>query len=439
MPRPPEPAGDRPLLPRLLLGLSSTGSRLDLNAHVELHGPLPSPGRQRRRSGDSSLIDLVERSGLRGRGGAAFPTGKKMRTVAGERRRPIVVANGVEGEPASAKDKVLLARAPHLVLDGTVLAAQAVGARRAIVCVEQSATDAYDSVARAMDERLASGTDAVELELNAVTPGYVSGEESALVHWLNGGGAVPVLVPPRPYERGVLGQPTLIQNVETLAHLALVGRHGDEWFRQVGTPKHPGSQLFSVSGGVSRPGVYEVPLGIRLDTLINGCGGFSEPAQALLVGGYAGTWYPAEMASELSLCNEVLDRYGGFVGPGVLAVIPRSVCGLGELASVASYMAHESAGQCGPCVHGLGSIAETLAGIHSGRGGDGAVRTLRRWTTEIPGRGACRHPDGAVRFVRSGLEMFAREIELHLHHRRCSATSRRAVLPVHRTRALAVS
>ncbi len=429
---PPDGGPDRtrrPRLPRLLLGRPTSGVHIDLRAHLDLHGPLPALGRTRRRSAGEGLIDLVDRSGLRGRGGAAFPTGRKMRTVAGQRRRAVVVANGTEGEPASAKDKLLLSRFPHLVIDGAVAAAQAVGARQVIVCVEEQAADALESVARAIDERLAAGIDETEIQIRSVPTGYVSGEESALVNWLNGGDAVPVVVPPRPFERGVGGRPTLVQNVETLAHVALISRYGDGWFRELGTADHPGSQLLTVSGAVARPGVYEVPLGIRVDELIAGCGGLSEPAQALLVGGYAGTWFPAEMAGELRLANEALSAYGGFVGPGVLAVIPRSVCGLGELAAVASYMAQASAGQCGPCVYGLGSIAQTLAAINAGRGGDAATRTLRRWADEITGRGACRHPDGAVRFMRSGLDMFAKEIQLHLHKQRCTATSTRSVLP----------
>ena len=153
----------------------------------------------------------------------------------------MVVANGTEGEPVSSKDKLLLQSAPHLVLDGVVLAAEAVGARRAIICVEEAARRARLSVEAAIDERRATRFDPVEIELGATPSGYVVGEESALVRWLNGGPAKPTFVPPRPFEKGVGGRPTLVQNVETLAHLALLARYGPDWFRAIGTPGHTGS------------------------------------------------------------------------------------------------------------------------------------------------------------------------------------------------------
>jgi len=229
---------------RLLEPRGDTG----LAAHVGRYGSLPAR---------VDLVGELERSGLRGRGGAAFPTAVKLAAVAG-RRRPVVVANGTEGEPLSAKDKTILATAPHLVLDGLVLAARAVGAREAVVCVGRRAGRVRAAVEAAVAERALSGRDGVEITV-AVTPDrYVVGEETALVHWLNGGDAKPTTTPPRPFERGVAGRPTLVQNVETLAHVALIGRFGAGWYRGVGTADDPGSTLVTIGGAVERPGMYEV-------------------------------------------------------------------------------------------------------------------------------------------------------------------------------------
>ena len=195
----------------------------------------------------------MKRAGLRGRGGAAFPTATKLRAVAGA-RRSVVVANGTEGEPISGKDKALLAGSPHLVIDGASLAAETVGASEAIICVDAAAPAALEAVRTALAERARVKADHVSLRLEAAPSGYVAGEESALVHWLGGGNPTPTFVPPRPFERGLRGRPTLVNNVETLAHLALIARFGATWYRSLGTDDDPGTTLITLTGDVSRPG-----------------------------------------------------------------------------------------------------------------------------------------------------------------------------------------
>ena len=215
-----------------------------------------------------SVIPEIEAAGLRGRGGAAFPTHVKMKAVeaaarrAGGRRAPVVVANGTEGEPASAKDKTLIRLAPHLVVDGIVAAAAAVGAKRAILCIDRAATSVADSAYRALVER--QGRDPVPIEV-ALTPSrYLAGEETALVSWLNGGRVKPTFAPPRPSDKGVGGAPTLVDNVETLANVALIARYGAEAYRLVGEDDEPGSILVTVRGAVERPAVYETELGVSV-------------------------------------------------------------------------------------------------------------------------------------------------------------------------------
>ncbi len=374
-----------------------------------------------RRGPREALIRAVDAGGLRGRGGSGFPTARKLRAVADGARRPVVVANGTEGEPASTKDKLLLQSAPHLVLDGVMLAAEAVGARRAIVCVEQAARRAVLSVEAAIDERRATRFDPIEIELAAAPSGYVVGEESALVRWLNGGPPKPTFVPPRPFEKGVGGRPTLVQNVETLAHLALLARYGPDWFREIGTPGHAGSALVTVSGAVSRPGVYEIAPGTPVAEMITACGGAPDDARAILVGGYAGRWLDLDQHLQRGLSDDQLGQVGASLGAGVVVVLPRSGCGLAETTRIARYLAGESSGQCGPCVNGLDAIAGGLDRLHRGQGGPGTAATLRRWASDVAGRGACHHPDGAARLVASALEVFSDDIDWHRRHGRCWA------------------
>jgi len=418
----PDPAGARGTLPRLLTGVRADGGPVSLDFH---HRQLGAPPRLSR----AGLIDLVAASGLRGRGGAAFPTARKLEAVAGGRGRPIVVANGAEGEPASDKDKALLRWAPHLVLDGVSLAATAVGATEAIVVIGEGSRNERAAVEHALEERDAGAVDGdIRISLAAAPDRFVAGEETALINFLNGGPAKPLFVPPRPFERGVGRAPTLVQNVETLAHLALIARHGAEWFRELGSDDEPGSALVTLSGGVRKPGVYEVGLGTAFRDIVIGAGGLSEPVTALLVGGYFGGWIEARSALELSLLDAELAPHGIGLGARAVVVLPQGACGVVETARVARYLADESAGQCGPCVNGLGAIATALERIATGRP-DRSPEQILRWTSQVLGRGACRHPDGAVRFVESGLRVFAREFELHANSRRCSGDGR-TVLPV---------
>ena len=410
--RSPAPGG----LPRVLSGGGAHGP-VSLREHIDRHGHPPFPGRRRHER--AAFVDMIERSGLRGRGGAGFPTGTKLRAVARGHRRPVVVANGAEGEPLSAKDKLLCMTAPHLVLDGAVLAARAVGGSEAIVVVDRSAHDARAAIDRAMDERSAVGFDGVSLRAVDSPTRFLAGEESALVHWINGGPAKPTFVPPRPFERGVGGRPTLVQNVETLAHMALIARYGEEWFRSIGSPTEPGSALVTVRGAVAHSGVLEIGLGTRLSAVIEAAGGVTEKVTAFLVGGYFGTWLSPSDGWNLALSSEGVRAAGGGFGSGVVVALPETSCGVLETATVIRYLAEETAGQCGPCAHGLNAIADEVAWVAHGHAGPDRVARLRGWIGAVSGRGACHFPDGAVRFVASALDVFADEIELHARDGGC--------------------
>lgn len=402
--------GDGDGLPRLLTGLGAPGTTMSLVEHETIHGPLPGIS-------GPELIEMVGRSGLRGRGGADFPTATKLQSVAKRRGGATLVVNGSETEPASFKDRLLLAQLPQLVLDGAVLAARAIGAREAIVKIG----DGTPAVMRALEDAVAGRPgDRVLFGIVAGPGGYVTGEETAVLNYLARGVPKPTFVPPRPYERGLRGRPTLVQNPETLCQLALIARFGSDWFRELGSNADPGSALVTISGAVMTPGVYEVAFGTPMTDLLAAAGGPSEPLQALLVGGYFGTWVKSSRALGLRLSREDLRSVGCALGSGVLIVLGESSCGLHESARVIDYLADQSAGQCGPCVHGLAAIADSVCALADGVAHPGELDRLLRWTTEIRGRGACHHPNGAARFVESALSVFADEVDLH-RRQRCAA------------------
>ncbi len=405
---------------------------LSLAEHMSRYGPLPTADRD-----SAGLITEVERSGLTGRGGGAFPAGRKMRAVADAslrsgkiraRTSSVVVANGSESEPASSKDEVLLSHAPHLVLDGIALCAAAVGADRAYLCVGAHSPAAGRAVAAALDERDRAGISTVPITMTS-TDGYLSGQETALISALNGGAPLPTFVPPRPAERGAHRRPTLVQNVETLAHIALIARFGAEWFRQVGTAKAPGSALVTVTGSVARPGVREIPLGTPLGEVLRRSG-LMGGEQAVLTGGYFGTWLPLPAAEQVPVSEDGMRAAGAALGPGVLAVLPDSACGLAETARVLGFLADQSARQCGPCRNGMPALADAMRRIAFGPPSRDAVGWVEQLTGLVTGRGACHLPDGGAALARTALKVFAADLSAHLASGPCHGASRPAALPI---------
>ena len=389
---------------RLLRGAAET---LDYAAHVDLHGPVALASPQ-------AILAAIDASGITGRGGAGFPTGRKLRSLA-DTLRPVVIGNGCEGEPASGKDAFLLRRTPHLVLDGLQVVAHAVGSSEIYLGIASPA--AMRAVELALAERVARRVDPVTVRLVRVVEAFLSGEESALVGAIENGRALPRTTPPRVFERGAFGRPTLVQNVETLAHIALIARYGAGWFRENGTDDDPGTMLVSVSGAVRSPGVAEVDRGASVTDIVAAAGGFSQSPQAVLLGGYHGTWI--DPAAE------------GFApGAGVVVVLPKSVCGLQESARVVTYLAAQSAGQCGPCLNGLPALAQVFRELTQPNTSDPLGNAERAWrlASVVERRGACHHPDGTAKFVRSALSVFSAELDLHAQGG-CGGTSAGHVLP----------
>ena len=402
----------------------------DLAGHLRRHATMPDHD-------GATILDAVERAGLTGRGGAAFPTGRKMRAVltASQNRRParqrgtVLVANGCEGEPASSKDHTLLTRAPHLVLDGIVAAARAVGAERAHLCLHEDDDALIQAVQRALDERRTAGVPTAGVQITRVPARYVASEETSLIQLLDGGPALPRFTPPRPFERGVDGRPTLVDNVETLAHIALIARRGPAWFRTMGTSSAPGTALVTVSGAVSRPGVYEIPLGITGAELLATAGGSSQPVQAVLAGGYFGAWLPEQRFHSAHITAPDLAAAGAAMGAGIFVALAQESCALAETARVASYLADQSAGQCGPCLNGLPALAQALEALVT-RGDRRAPDYIKNLSPYVAGRGACRHPDGATRLIASALSVFAADVRTHLYRGPCAGARRAPTLPL---------
>lgn len=377
-------------------------STSDLQAHADGHGPVPWQARGR-------LIATLRAAGLTGRGGAGFPTWRKLATVAEAGRRAVVIANAVEGEPASTKDRALLGYAPHLVLDGLQLAAEAVGAGSAYL---YAPADLVSRVGGLLARRRSGGWDRVAVTTVAAPPSFVAGEESAVVSAVEGGPARPRDTPELVARSGVRGAPTLVQNVETLAHLALIARYGPEWFRSQGTADEPGTFLATIGGAVARPGVYEAPLGVGLGALLATAGGPSAPLQAVLLGGYHGGWVPAD--PQLPVARADLAPYQASPGAGVVLALAATSCGLVESAGIVDYLARQSAGQCGPCLNGLPRLADTLGRLARGERHPGLPSEVERLARLVHGRGACKHPDGTARFIASTMVAFDGEVDLHL-------------------------
>jgi NADH:ubiquinone oxidoreductase subunit F (NADH-binding) len=371
----------------------------------------------------AALADEVERSGLRGRGGAGFPFAVKVSGVLGGSRvgagapagwtETVVLANGEEGEPASFKDRWLLRNRPHLVLDGVRLAAALVRARRAYLYL--SDPESARCVTAALDELGGALPDGPQLAVVRVDPGYVAGEETAAVRAVNGGPAKPTDKPPRPFESGVAGLPTLVSNVETLANLPFLDRWGADAYRATGTALSPGTFLATVTAGGRVPTLYELPHGLAFRDLLALHGVAETDLRGALIGGYF-TGLLDRTVLDLTLDHETLRRAGAGLGCGAIALITTE-CPVAVAAGVLNYFDRENAGQCGSCFNGTAAMAAVATALTAGRAGADDLERLRRWSTVLRGRGACGTLDAACNTAASLLERFPREVAAHLDNR----------------------
>jgi NADH:ubiquinone oxidoreductase subunit F (NADH-binding) len=402
---------------RLLAGPPLDGNPERLRAHVARLGALP-------RGDDPDLVSNLEASGLLGRGGAGFPVGRKWRSLAERRHgRAVVVANGAEGEVASAKDRILMAHRPHLVIDGAVLAAEAVGAEEIVFYIGREHEAAVAAISRALTEREGEMRQSIRLLTAPIS--YVAGEASAAVHCINTGDARPMTTPPRVSERGVGGHPTLVQNVESLAYAALIARFGDQWYRSAGRYESRGTALVTVGGAVQDDGVREIELGTTIGEVAAAAGATSTRPGAVILGGYFGTWARLGDVWDLPLDPVLMKAQGLTFGCGIVGLLPADRCGVTATAAIMAYMARESAGQCGPCVFGLRAIGQATRRVADGVAGADELGDIERWASTITGRGACHHPDGAIQLLTSALDVFGDEFVGHVRQGRCSISGSR--------------
>jgi NADH:ubiquinone oxidoreductase subunit F (NADH-binding) len=340
----------------------------------------------------------LEASGLTGRGGAGFPVARKLAAVSRAPGARVVVANGEEGEPGTVKDRYLLVHRPHLVLDGLRLMAAACGAGRAVVYVADETC--ASSIVRAADHAAALWT--VPVEVVRVEHTYVAGEETALVRAVDGGPALPTAKPPRPFEAGVGGLPTLVQNVETLAHVALLASE----------PTAGDTFLATVSGAAHEPSLIEVPLGVRLGDVVASYAAAPASLRGAAVGGLFGGLLAKPWS--VPLTHSSFRDVGSGLGVGAVALLGADDCPVDAAADGVAFLAAESSRQCGVCINATAGMRDILAALRRGECGPDQVERMAGWTEKVPGRGACALVDAAARMAASLLREFPAEVEAHL-------------------------
>lgn len=391
-----------------------------------LTGPAPlSPENiteHRSRFGDhcalriTDLLDAIKASELRGRGGAGFPAATKLAAVRDNALAagltPVAVANAEEGEPGSLKDRYLLRHRPHLVLDGLILAARIIGAEIAYIYV--SDPDAAAAVRAAMAERAETDLPVTgpRLQIIEVEHSYVAGEESALVRFIDGGPALPTAKPPRAYQCGIGGAPTLVANAETLAQIASVA---------AGTGAR--TRLVTVSGGGVPAAVHEIPLGLPLRDLVAEHLSGRIRIRAVMLGGLFGGIHGPD-ALDLPLDHDELAAAGAAFGCGAIRLLGPDECPIAVVADALDHLAEQSSRQCGVCISGTRALAETLNRFTRAAGTRTDLAALERWAAALPGRGACGLLDAAARLagslVRAFPELLGAHLEPHDGGERCA-------------------
>lgn len=381
------------------------------------------------------LINMVKNSRLRGRGGAGFPAGMKWDFMPrGADVTKYVCVNTDEGEPGTFKDRLLVERDPHSVIEGTIIASYAVGAHRAFVYIRGEFFLGVKRWMKAIDDAyargflgkdiLGSGFD-LDLSVHRGAGAYICGEETAMIESLEGKWGLPRLKPPYPAEVGLYGQPTLVHNVETLACVPHIVLRGPEWFAQIGTEESKGPKIFCISGNVERRGNYELPLGTTLREIIyehaGGIGG-GRRLKAVVPGGASTCMLTAEHL-DVPMAFETLSEVGSTLGMGGIIVMDEEACIVDAALRLTRFFAHESCGKCTPCRVGTQCLVGILRRIEDGHGREGDIDLLLDLCNGMIGHTFCPMGDGAVNPTISSLKHFRGEYEYHIEHHGCLASS----------------
>jgi NADH-quinone oxidoreductase subunit F len=377
------------------------------------------------------LIDMVKRSGLRGRGGAGFPAGTKwgfMPTNTGQQK--IVAVNTDEGEPGTFKDREIVEQDPHQIIEGVIIAAYAIGASRAYVYIRgefflgfkrwiKAIADAYEY--GFLGQNILGSGFSLDMSVHRGAGAYICGEETAMLESLEGKPGNPRFKPPYPAQVGLFGLPTLVHNIETLACIPQIIQRGPEWFASIGTAESKGPKIFSVSGHVNRPGNYELPLGTTLREIIyEHAGGIRNDRQlkAIIPGGASTPILTAQFL-DVPMAFETLKQARSELGTGAIIVMDESTCMVEAARRITKFFAHESCGRCTPCRLGATRLFETLNRIEHGQGLADDVDRALELAAGIDGRTFCPMGAALVNPARSAITHFREEFDYHITHKHC--------------------
>lgn len=387
------------------------------------------------------VTEEVKKSGLRGRGGAGFPTGMKWSFIPKNSDKPkYLVVNADESEPGTCKDRVIIERNPFLLLEGIAIASYAIGAHSTYIYIRGEYYEQAMILEKALEDAYRYGLFgphildleySLDVVLHRGAGAYICGEETGLLESLEGKRGWPRLKPPFPAIVGLYGCPTVINNVETIAAVPPILEKGAEWFASIGTPKNSGTRLFGISGHVNRPGVFELPLGVTLRALIYDHAGGMKDGKALKAVIPGGSSVPVLRAEEIDVKMDFdsVAAIGSMLGSAGVVVMNEDTCMVKALLRLARFYAHESCGQCTPCREGTAWARKILQRIHDGVGSPEDLKTLLSIADNMTGTTICPLAEAAAMPIRSYVQKFRHEFDLHVTERRCPAAGVRCALP----------
>jgi NADH-quinone oxidoreductase subunit F len=377
------------------------------------------------------IIDMVKKSGLRGRGGAGFPTGLKWsfinRAAPGDK---YIVCNSDEGEPGTFKDRDITRYNPHALIEGMIIAAYTIGAVAGYNYLRGEFWEPYERFEEALEEARAAGllgknilgTDfSYDIHTHLGAGAYICGEETALLESIEGKKGQPRFKPPFPAMFGLYGRPTVINNTETLASIPDIVRQGPDWFREIGVENSGGPKLFSISGNVARPGNYEIPMGTPFAELLEMAGGMRDgrPIKAVIPGGSSAPVLPGDVMMDLTMDYQSIQNAGSMLGSGAVIVMDDSNCMVKILERISYFYYEESCGQCTPCREGTGWMHRVVKRIEHGQGRMEDLDLLDDVAQKIMGKTICALGDAAALPVASFVKHFRDEFAYHVEHKKC--------------------